>query len=462
MDTSTVIENNQSTTETNRSNNGKSGYDELIEEYSQYIKVRIDDKPKPLMWALYSLQHTLGHITANFMVPVIIGSAIGLSPMEIARWVNLALIGVGIATLLQTLVGNRFPIFQGSSIAFAAPMILIAKTYGMDAVFFSVIIVGIIEAALGYSRLIGYVRKVFTPVVIAPTIALVGLSVIPVAVKLGSSSPIAVLITMIVILIFGLGFKMRLRSLSILIGLVVSTIIAIPLGIVDFSMVSKAPAYMIPTLFPWGISFSGIGVAVLLIGMVVSIVESLGDYYTTSIFAGKKMEEHHINRGIGTEGIGVIVGGLIGGMPVSSYSANAALIGATGVASRWVVAGAGFIAIILGFFPKVGAIFVSLPQAVVAGGLVVLLGTVLMGGIKQVERITITPRNMTIIGSAIIGGMIASSLDYSAVAGMPQAIKSLLESAMGVGALIAIVLDQLVPGSSEERGLSVKQKTVAN
>lgn len=85
--------------------------------------------------------------------------------------------------------------------------------------------------------------------------------------------------------------------------------------------------------------------------------------------------------------------------------------------------------------------------------MIVLFGTIVMGGLKQLERLPINPRNMSIMGTALMGGLVLSHLAEEVTATFPQVLQTLLASGMVTGALIAIVLDQLIPGSDQERGL---------
>lgn len=429
-------------------------YAETIADYRRYIKVSLNEFPGPLPLVFYSVQHTLGFMAATVLMPILVGGAIGLEQASIGRWISIVFFVAGIATLMQVLFGNRLPIVQSASAAFVPPMIAVASAFGLGSAAFGMLVVGGIEAAIGFSGLLGLIRRIFTPIVIAPTIALIGLSLFQVAANFVGQNVLLALFVIAVTILFNQGFGQRLRPFSILIGLLAGTALAVPFGLVDLSGAAASPWWNVPGFFPWGeFSIQGAVVATLSFGLIASIFESIGDYYTTSIFAGVELEDRHINRGIGMEGVDVAFSGLFGGLPVTSYTVNSGIIGLTGVASRYVVMGAAVIGIMLGLVPKVGQAFTAVPRGAFGGAMIVLFGTIVMGGLKQLERLPINPRNMSIMGTALMGGLALSHLPEETTTAFPQVLQTLLASGMVTGALIAIVLDQLVPGSDQERGL---------
>lgn len=434
---------------------GPKTYAETVRDYQRYIRVGLNERPSPVPLVFYSIQHTLGFMAATVLMPLIVGSAIGLEQAQIGMWISIVFFVAGIATLMQVLFGNRLPIVQSASAAFVPAMIAVGANFGLASAAAGMIVVGLLEAIIGFSRLLGLVRRIFTPIVIAPTIALIGLSLFQVAANFASQGLGLALLVVAVTLFFNQGIGQRLRPFSILLGLLVGTLVAWPFGLLDFSSVAGAGWFRFPTVFPWGdFSLEGAVVATLSFGLIASIFESIGDYYTTSIFAGVELEDHHVNRGIGTEGIDVAIAGLFGGMPVTSYTVNSGIIGLTGVASRYVVMGAGIVGLILGLVPKIGQVFTSVPRGAFGGAMIVLFGTIIMGGLKQLERLPINPRNMSIMGTALMSGLVLSHLPPESIEQLPQAVKTLLSSGMVVGALVAIILDQVIPGTEQERGLA--------
>ena len=118
-------------------------------------------------------QHVLAMFGATITVPLVVGSAIGLPLSDIALLMQSVLLAMGIATLLQTSIGSRFPIVQGSSFAFIPGLISIGSGIGLAAVEGALIVGGIIEGLTGALGLIGKLRKLFSTIVTGITIMLV-------------------------------------------------------------------------------------------------------------------------------------------------------------------------------------------------------------------------------------------------------------------------------------------------
>lgn len=124
------------------------------------------------------------------------------------------------------------------------------------------------------------------------------------------------------------------------------------------------------TPFQWGWPVFGVAAAVgMLAGFIASIVESVGDYYACSRLAGAPVPSAKVvNRGIGMEGIGSLIAGIIGtANGTTSYSENIGAIGLTRVGSRRVVQAGAVIMIVLAMFGKFGALFTTIPQPIVGG-----------------------------------------------------------------------------------------------
>ncbi|MBP2657819.1 MAG: xanthine permease [Firmicutes bacterium] len=134
---------------------------------------------------LYGLQHVLAMYAGAVAVPLILANALGLGKEQLIYLINADLFTCGIATLIQTLgfwkMGIKIPVIQGVTFAAVTPMILIGKSHGLTGIYGSVMIAGIITylASPYFSRLIRF----FPPVVTGSIITIIGVSLLPVAVR---------------------------------------------------------------------------------------------------------------------------------------------------------------------------------------------------------------------------------------------------------------------------------------
>lgn len=422
------------------------------------LKVGIEDKVEPSKALVFGLQHVLAMFGATVTVPLVVGGAVNLSGSEIAMMIQAVLLAMGIATLLQTTIGSRYPIVQGSSFAFIPGLIAIGSSLGMAAVQGALIVGGLIEAAIGWLGIIGKVRKLFTPLVTGVTITLIGFSLADVAVKnffnfyadpAGETivrSTLVALITFLTTVFVALKGRGSLKAVPVVIGAVVGYLVSVPLGLVDFGLVESLPAVSVPKPLPWGQPvFDTTAIVLLLFAFMVSIIESVGDYHAIAAVTGSEITEERIARGIGSEGLACSIAGLLGACGTTSYSENIGVVALTKVGSRHVVQVGAVILIFLSLLPKFTGILASMPAPVLGGLTLALYGMISVTGLRLIkEKVEFNDRNTLILAAALIAGLGAPQLPPEFLEQFPKLVASILESGMAVGALTAIILDRLL------------------
>lgn len=447
----------------------------------------LDDVPKPMSRAvLLGLQHVLTMFGATVSVPLILGPAMGFSPDEIAILVSSVMVASGVATLLQVNIGTRLPIIQGVSFAFLGPFFAIIAVHGrasMPHIAGAIILGAFVEMAIGYFGLVGRLRQLVSPVVIGPVIALIGLSLYQIgAPQAGQNwilSGIVIVLAFILALVVGPRrptiqlFPILLAVLAAygvaLIGSAVGIFQPGNPGYVDFGPVARAPWFRTigvgegALFFPWGLPKFGLAAFLgILAGYVASIIESFGDYHSISLIStGKNPTPEQINAGIGAEGIGCFFTALVGGFASTSYTENIALVGLTRVASRYVVNIAAVFLIFLGLFAKFGAIIATLPPPVVGGMYVTLFGLIASVGLSALQTVNLnSQRNLLIIGFLLFFGLslpVYFSQNPITWTGsfqwLGEVINTVGSTSMAVAAICGLILDNVIPGTREERGL---------
>lgn len=446
----------------------------------------IDDKPGLTLTILAGVQHVLTLFGATTLVPLIFGQQMMMSPLQVAAFVGCVYFGMGVATLVQThpRLGSGLPIVQGSSFSFIAPILAIATMYSaqgpgvtMQYVGGALIAGGLVLAFIGYTGLMGTIRKIITPVVIGPTIMAIGFSLAPTAIQSASNAwPIA-LTVVVLAFTFNLVVKNRLfNMLAILAAITVAYLICLfgtLVGIfseghgafVNFAAVAEAPWLHLDILLPWGVpKFSVQAIGAISAGFICATIESIGDYHSCAFAAGiDDPTEVQVSRGIGAEGVGCIISGLFGSVGTTSYTENIGLIGLTGVASRHVVRVGAIILIAVSFVGKIGAVVATMPSSVMGGVYITLFGVIGAMGIQNLSRADMTSqRNILIVGFAFLmsQGLPAwvepnMEIFTSALGGtLGSTVWSILKTPMAVAAICAATCDSLVPGTPEERGIA--------
>ncbi len=474
----------------------------------------LDDRPKLPRALVLGAQHVLTMFGATVSVPLLFGPVMGMSAADTARLISSVMLCSGLATIVQVKFGSRLPIVQGVSFSFLAAFFLIIGTVAPEAeaagvplgplamqyIAGAIILGALFEMVIGFSGQVGTLRRLLSPVVIGPVIMLIGLALFQHgAPKAGTHWPISGL-TIVLIIGFSLVLartKRFFRLFPILSAVVLVTTLCFVLSAagvfpgghpsnVNLEAVREARWLRLTPgelVFPWGLPKFHVGFFfAILAGYLASIIESIGDYHAISYMSGSgDPTRKQLSRGIGAEGIGCFLTGVFGGFASTSYSENIGLVGLTKVASRWVVLLGGILLILLGIFGKFGGIAAAIPGPVVGGLYCALFGLIAAIGVQQLAKADLSSdRTLFIAGFSLFMGLSVPAY-FSAVSsteGMqagqmlamyqPTAqgllaamhptlagiVTSIGSTGMAVAAIFGLILDNLIPGTPAERGLT--------
>jgi xanthine/uracil permease len=326
------------------------------------------------------------------------------------------------------------------------------------------------------------VQRLVTPVVLAPTMMLIGLNLAGAASEESAKNWLVAGIVIVAILGCTLllsNWRKAFALFPILLAVVIAYTSALLLsyvGVIDSDnaayltfgsigdTVGQTPWVRDPggLVFPWGApKFSAGFILATLVAYVVLTIESLGDLHAVSRASGRgNPSDRELNRGIGAEGVGCALTGIFGGVASSSYAENVGLIGLTRVASRYVVMLGAVVLIVLGFVSKFSAVIATIPAPIVGGVYCVMFGIIASIGLSTMQRIDLnSQRSLTIMGFALLMGLAMAG--YFETLENPDfgpdwvtdVITGIGGSAMAVGAFTALLLDNIVPGTDAERGI---------
>ena len=409
--------------------------------------------------AAYGLQHVLTMYGGIIAPPLIVGTAAGLSGLEIGLLIAAALFVGGLATMLQTIgvkrVGAKLPLVQGVSFAGVATMIAIITTGGgLQAVYGAVIVASLIGFFLApyFSKIIRF----FPPLVTGCVITIIGLSLLPVAVRWmmggnknaenwGSFENISLaLATLAIVILLNLSSHPAIRRLSILLAIVLGTLLAFLFGFGDFSQVGQGSWLQIPSFFAFGLpTFELTAILSMLIVTLVIMTETTADIIAVGEIVGTKVDAERISDGLRADMLSSAVAPLFGSFMQSAFAQNVGLVAITGVKSRYVVAAGGLILVFLGLLPIMGRFIAAIPVPVLGGAGLVLFGTVAASGIRTLAKIDYNDqKNLIIVATAIAAGMIPI-IDHSFYADFPKWVQTLFHSGISSTCLVAIVLNIL-------------------
>ena len=409
------------------------------------------------------LQHVLAMFVGNITVPIIIGGILGVTPEEKVFLIQVAIFIAGVATLVQTIgvgpIGARLPIVQGTSFGFLPVSIPIAKTYGLGALFGGALFAGVVQFGLG--AILKKIRHWFPPIVTGVVVLVIGISLMKVALVyagggkwlldnkpelFASGKQLFLAITVLLVTLgihqFAKGF---LAMASILSGLVVGYLLAIPMGMVNFDAIANAGWFAVPTPFKFGINFNAAAFLGMGIMALITTIESVGDIAGITMGgAGREATDKELSGGIMADGLGTGLASFFGALPNTSYSQNVGVVAFTGVISRHVVTIGAIFLVLAGLIPKLGAIVSAMPKAVLGGASIVMFGMIAAAGVKLLSHEELNRRNMLIIAISLTFG-IGLPLAPQFVQNFPTQLAVVLESGIVPAGILALVMDRLLP-----------------
>ena len=220
-----------------------------------------------------------------------------------------------------------------------------------------------------------------------------------------------------------------IKRTSIMIGIVVGTLVAIPLGFTDFGNVGDSNVFGVPTPFHFGAPTFALSVVVtMVIVMIVSMIETTGDLIAVGEIVGKEADEETIVGGLRADGFSSALGGIFNTFPYTAYAENVGLVSLSGVKSRWVVATAGGIMVVLGLFPILGAVVAAVPLPVLGGAGLVMFGTVAAIGAKTLNKVDFDHRGNLIIVAVSLGIGLVPVRNEAIYADFPQWFTTIMGS----------------------------------
>ncbi|MBO0482537.1 nucleobase:cation symporter-2 family protein [Candidatus Enterococcus courvalinii] len=418
--------------------------------------------------AVLGLQHLLAMYAGAVAVPLLIGTGLGFNQEQMTYLISIDIFMCGLATLLQLTV-NRFfgiglPVVLGCAIQAVAPLILIGTDKGVGAIYGSIIASGIfvVLAAGFFSK----IKKLFPPLVTGTVITVIGLTLIPVAIeKMGGGSAAAtnfgdktnlllafVTIGLIVgVQMLGKGF---IRSIAVLIGLVGGSLLAGLMGMINLDAIGQAPLFHVPQPFYFGKpTFDIWSILLMIIISIVSMVESTGVYFALGDITGKKVGEEELKKGYRAEGLAVILGGIFNTFPYTGFSQNVGLVQLSGIKTRKPIYFSAAFLIILGLFPKIGAIAQIIPEPVLGGGMLVMFGMVAVQGIRMLLDVDFDNDKNLLIVAVSIGFGLGFNIMPSLFGQLPETIQMFTGNGIVMSSVTAIVLNLVFNGIKKDEAI---------
>ncbi len=427
-------------------------------------RYELDARPPGAVLLAAVLQH-MGLMAVTLVFPLLVARAAGADDALQTRYLQLAMLAMGIATLLQGWGGRRFGLPRMGSgfllpavftAAYLPAALLAARTGGLEAVAGLTIAAGLTEIVL--SRFIGRLRPFLPVEIVGLTVLMIGIILGIVALKLmvgydtdqplapAQTGPaLAALVLMIGVAVWG---GPRLRTVAVLLGLGAGLALHLflhpPSGIPQPELHDLVPGGLAWPLF--APRFEPVLLPGFLVGALACTLRAFGDVVASQKANDpdwKRPDYAGIEAGVLADGVGTLVAGVIGAMGLNTYSASVGLSVATQVLARRVVIGVGAGWIVLAFLPRAAALLLMVPQGVLGAALLFAATFVALSGIAILGQRVLDARRTLVIGPALFLGLSFDELPGFYADNLPPALQPFITSSLVLSLLAALLLNAL-------------------
>ena len=440
----------------------------------------VDDKPKFGQLIIFAIQQLLAIMAATIAVPAIVGNGMTASA---------ALFGAGVGTIVYQLFTKfRSPVFLGSSFAFISSMLAAFAGAISSAMGFLGIVLGALFAGLVYVFLaiiikiagVKWINKLMPPVVIGPTVALIGLSLAGAAIKDVFSygpqdangsfimttniwiSMICALVTLFVVVICSTYGKKMAKLIPFIIGILagyavagIFTIIGVTTGNdalialdlapfqtlvadgVNLNTFLQVPQFTflnaIPAIKDLDASYvATVAVAYVPVAFVV-FAEHIADHKNlSSIIEKDLLEDPGLSRTLLGDGVGSAVGAFFGGCPNTTYGESVGCVAITKNASVATITCTAIMAVLISFVSPFVAFLDSIPGCVMGGVCITLYGFIAVSGLKMIQKVDLEDNANLFTTSVIL---------ITGIGGMALAIGKVTLTAIACALILGIVVN---------------------
>ena len=414
-----------------------------------YDAVKTLGAPKTLV---LGIQHVFAMFGATVLVPIITGLS-----------VQVTLFCAGIGTLLfHFLTKRKVPAFLGSSFAFlggfaavkALPLTNSAGVALTEAEKLPYACGGIVLAGLVYVVLAALIKgfgikrvmRFFPPIVTGPIIILIGLILAPSAISNAATNWLLAAVAILVIIIFNIWGKGMLKIIPILLGIVISYIVALVTGNVDFSAVAQAGFVGLP---PFVLAKFDVSAIIIMVPIALAtMMEHIGDIAAIGATCERNfLANPGLHRTLLGDGLATSLAGLVGGPANTTYGENTGVLVLTKVYDPIVMEIAAVVAVLLSFIPKFGEVVNSIPTAIIGGVSFILYGSISAIGVRNVveNQVDLTESRNLLIAAVIL----VSGLGFNSVGGITFHIggAAITLSGLAIAAILGILMNAILPGN---------------
>ncbi len=437
------------------------------------------DKPKFGQLIVFALQQLLAILAATIAVPSIVGNGMSQSA---------ALFGAGVGTLVY-LCFTKFksPVFLGSSFAFLGSMFAAFGGAASVQVGYAGLLFGAVFAGLVYVVIalivkiagVSWIDKLMPPVVIGPTVAIIGLSLAGNAVGDALAGAydadagayvmgahvwvcfICALVTLAVVTLCSVYGKKMAKLIPFIIGIAAGYVVALlftlignasgneALKVIDFSLFANmqwVPSFTFLEAFKGFGSVTGEYIATIAVAYVpvafVVFAEHIADHKNlSSVIGSDLLKEPGLHRTLLGDGVGSMVGAFFGGCPNTTYGESVGCVAITGNASVITIFTTSIIAILASFFGPFVTLLATIPGCVMGGVCITLYGFIAVSGLKMLQPVDLGDNRNLFTASVIL---------ICGIGGMTLKIGAVTITEIACALILGILVNLMLSGKNKE------------
>ena len=429
---------------------------------------QLDGRPPFFVAFPLGLQHVLAMFTSNLVPCFIVAGVVGLAGADRILMVQCAMFVSGLTTFFQLYpipvfgkksklprIGAELPIVMGTSFAFVPTSITVARAFGLPGVLGGALFGSLIEFVMGF--FIKPLKKFFPPLVIGAVLISIGINLLGAgtnyflggagAADFGSTQNIIlgfiVFLTIIICQRFGKGI---FRVSSLLVGIIVGYAAAFFLGRLDFALVRDAAWFSIPMPLRFGYEFHASAVLSFAAIYIVSGLETIGNTSGITVAAfDREATAREMSGAIMADSFGSMLASIFNTLPNTAFGQNAGLVAMTKVVNRFCVATGAATLMLAGFIPKIGAIFLMMPDSVLGGAIISVFAMIMINGIKLIAKSGFSHRNVIVLSVIFAMGLGLANAPDTAYEHLPGFFRYLFADSVAAVCIIGIILNIIFP-----------------
>ncbi len=417
----------------------------------------VDERPPLWRGLIYGLQWALIMFPSVTMLVAIAAEALQLTGGARVAFFQRMLLLSGSATILQTLVGHRYPVQEGPSTALLLTFVMLAPQ-GLDAIQGGFLCGGLLLFAVGWLGWMGRLGRYFTPNVVGVILLLIALTLIPYLLPRllgmspahpGGEGSVFTVAILLILLIAVLASRLRgfLQTTALVLGILMGSLGFWAWGRVDLAPVRQAAWFSIPEGLWAGLPhFSPSGVLASLLAYVAVAVNAVGSIQGVAGVVGAAGVARRMDRGLAVTGLAGVAAAGLGVVGTVGFSTSPGVILVTRVASRYALTACGIILLVAGLVSRLSALLAAVPAAVVGAALCVALASQVGAAISAITAggRALAARDYLVVGLPVLLGTVVAAAPARFFAGLPALLGTVVGNGLVLGILLVLLLEHVL------------------